>query len=178
MKTTKKRLMELAGLREFDGINEMVPGSVGAIVGGQRKSSSPTEEEPSTKPDEFLCDALVNPMGATKWGSYNCKLIDVSVYLAPEKKGFLGKLFADSTSMVFEFESDSLKQPLEMSFKLKGDKFVRVGKASSDKVVFGYVAEEHQDKFIKYLFGQSKWAQDFKQEMPDITKQFTKASFE
>jgi hypothetical protein len=81
--------------------------------------------------------------------------------------------------MVFKFENTQyLKQPIEMSFKLKKDKFVRVGKASSDKVIYGYVAEEHQDKFIKYLLGQSKWAKEFKEEMPGIEKQFTKESFE
>jgi hypothetical protein len=113
-----------------------------------------------------------------KWGSYNCKLVDCEVYLAEEKKGFFSKLFADNTLMNFKLESELLNQPIEMSFKLKGDKFVRIGKASSDKVVYGYVAEEHQEKFIKYVLGQSKWAKEFKEEMPGIEKQFTKESFE
>jgi len=167
-------------LKKFENykINEMVPGSMGAIAGGQYKSLKPTEEKASNKPDEFLCDALVTPMSATKWGSYNCKLVDCEVFLAEEPKGFFSKLFADSTSMVFKLESDLLKQPIEMSFKLKKDKFVRVGKASSDKVIYGYVAEEHQDKFIKYVLGQSKWAKEFKEGMPGIDKQFTKESFE
>ena len=166
-------------LKTFESykVNEMVPGSMGAIAGGQYKSQKPTEEEASDKPDEFLCHGLVSPM-TRKWGSYNCKLVDCEVYLAEEKKGFFGRLFGDSTSMVFKLESELLNQPVEMSFKLKGDKFVRIGKASSDKVVYGYVAEEHQEKFIKYLLGQSKWAKEFKEEMPGIEKQFTKESFE
>ncbi len=166
-------------LKTFESykVNEMVPGSMGAIAGGQYKSQKPTEEEASDKPDEFLCHGLVSPM-TRKWGSYNCKLVDCEVYLAEEKKGFFGRLFGDSTSMVFKLESELLNQPIEMSFKLKGDKFVRIGKASSDKVVYGYVAEEHQEKFIKYLLGQSKWAKEFKEEMPGIEKQFTKESFE
>jgi hypothetical protein len=90
-----------------------------------------------------------------KWGSYNCKLVDCEVFLAEEKKGFFSKLFADSTSMVFKLESELLKQPIEMSFKLKKDKFVRVGSASSDKVVYGYVDGEHQEKFIKYSTADS-----------------------
>ncbi len=113
-----------------------------------------------------------------KWGSYNCKLVDCEVFLAEEKKGFFSKLFADSTSMVFKLESELLKQPIEMAFKLKKDKFVRVGSASSDKVIYGYVAEEHQEKFIKYVLNQSKWAKEFKEGLPDIEKQFTKESFE
>jgi hypothetical protein len=166
-------------LKTFESykVNEMVPGSMGAIAGGQYKSQKPTEEEASDKPDEFLCHGLVSPM-MKKWGSYNCKLVDCEVYLAEEKKGFFSKLFADSTTMVFKLESELLNQPVEMSFKLKGDKFVRIGKASSDKVVYGYVAEEHQEKFIKYVLGQSKWAKEFKEEMPGIDKQFTKESFE
>jgi len=158
-------------------VNEMVPGSIGAIAGGQHKSQKPTEEKASDKPDEFLCHGLVNSI-MKKWGSYNCKLVDCEVFLAEEKKGFFSKLFADSTSMVFKLESELLKQPIEMSFKLKKDKFVRVGSASSDKVIYGYVDEAHQEKFIKYLLGQSKWAKEFKEGLPDIEKQFTKESFE
>jgi hypothetical protein len=166
-------------LKTFESykVNEMVPGSMGAIAGGQYKSKKPTEEKASDKPDEFLCHGLVNPI-MKKWGSYNCKLVDCEVFLAEEKKGFFSKLFADSTSMVFKLESELLKQPIEMSFKLKKDKFVRVGSASSDKVVYGYVDGEHQEKFIKYLLGQSKWAKEFKEGLPDIDKQFTKESFE
>lgn len=166
-------------LKTFESykLNEGIPGGIGAIAGGLHKSKAATQEEASDKPDEFLCHGLINPI-MKKWGSYNCKLVDCEVFLAEEKKGFFSKLFADTTTMNFKLESELLKQPIQMKFKLKKDKFIRVVDSGDTKFITGYVAEEHQEKFIKYVLGQSKWAKEFKEEFPDIDKMFTKESFE
>ncbi len=166
-------------LKTFESykLNEGIPGGIGAIAGGLHKSKAATEQEASDKPDEFLCHGLVNAI-MKKWGSYNCKLTDAGISVAEEKKGFFKKLFSEDTMMEFHLESDILKLPIKMKFKLKKDKFVKVSDSGDPKFITGYVAEEHQEKFIKYLLGQSKWAKEFKEAMPDIAEKFTKESFE
>jgi hypothetical protein len=65
-------------LKTFENykINEMVPGSMGAIAGGQYKSQKPTEEKASDKPDEFLCDIFVykNNVEENKYKVENVKI--------------------------------------------------------------------------------------------------------
>jgi len=165
-------------LKKFESyrVNEGIPGGIGAIAGGLHKSKSPTQQDASDEPDEFLCDALVNAM-MKKWGSYNCKIKDIKINVAEEKKGFFNKLFSDDTTLEFTLESSMLKTPINMRMKLKKDKFVLMGDAGDNKFLHGYVAEEHQEKFIKYLLGQSKWAKELKESIPDIDKKLTKESF-
>ena len=166
-------------LKTFESyeINEGIPGGIGAIAGGLHKSKSATQEEPSDKPDEFLCSALVNAI-LKKWGSYNSKIVDVKINVVEEKKGFFNKLFSGDTTLEIHLKSERLKVPIQMRFKLKKDKFVLLGDSGDDKFVHGHISESHQDKFIKYLLGQSQWAKELKEALPDIDKKLTKESFE
>lgn len=158
-------------------LNEGIPGGIGAIAGAHHKSKAPTVEEASDKPDEFLCNGLVNAI-YNKWGSYNCKLVDCKINVVEEKKGFFNKLFSDSTTLELKLESERLKLPLVIKLKLKKDAFVRAFDKSDDKIIPGTIAEESIDKFIKYLLVQSKWSKELKEALPDIDKKLTKESFE
>ena len=100
------------------------------------------------------------------------------INVVEEKKGFFNKLFADSTTLELKLESERLKLPLVIKLKLKKDAFVRAFDKSDDRVIPGTIAEGSVDKFIKYLLGQSKWAKELKEALPDIDKKLTKESFE
>ncbi len=162
---------------------ELVPGgggAIGAMVGGSRKSSKPIEEEPSDKPDEFLLEVKVNPT-LGKWGKYNCKLVDCKIEKIEPKKSFFGKIsdkiFSESSSIKLRFQSDLLKQKVLVVFKLKGDKFVRIGDPRSETLAYGYVVSDHIDKFLKYLLTQSQWKNELKENFENIEKILTKESF-
>jgi hypothetical protein len=62
-------------------------------------------------------------------------------------------------------------------FKLKGDKFVRIGDPRSETLAYGYVVSDHIDKFLKYLLTQSQWKSELKENFEDIEKILTKESF-
>jgi hypothetical protein len=158
-------------------INEEVPGSIGAIVGGSHKSKEATQEKATDKPDEFLCNALVNVI-MKKWGTYNCTIKECKIVKAEPKKGFFNKLFAENSTIEFHLVSDRLKVPIQMKFKLKKDKFVRVTESNGEKLITGYVVEEQADKFIKYVLTQSKYKDELKQNFENIEETFTKESFD
>lgn len=157
-------------------LNEGVPGGIGAVVGGIHKSKAATKQEASDDPDKFLCSVLVNPL-LKKWGAYNVVVTDCDIDKQEKKEGFFKKLFSSNSVIKFTLKSESLKNPIEMSFELKGDKFKRMGDSGNDRVTFGYIDDEHQDKFIKWVLTQSKWKDDLKKNFEDIEKTFTKESF-
>lgn len=163
-------------LKKFENfsINEEVPGSIGAIVGGRSKGGN-SEEKASDKPDEFLCEVLYDDL-YKKWATLNCKVTDCKFQKADEKQGFFKKLFSGGSYLSFELETDRLKRPIELTFKLKNGLFERSGK-NNDKSLTGYVSDEHQEKFIKWVLTQSQWKDKLKETFEDIDKSFTKESF-
>ena len=166
-------------LKKFESynINESVPGGIGAIAGGLHKSKAATKEEASDKPNEFLCDALVNPI-MKKWGKFNCTISECKINKVEQKKGFLNKMFSGSSTIEFHLKSERLSKPIKMILKLKGDKFVLSGDSGDTGFVHGHVSSESADKFIKYLLNTSEYKEELKEKFENIGELLTKECFE
>lgn len=156
--------------------NEALAGHMGAVAAASRNIKSPSGEEPSSSPDEFSLNILVNPL-YKKYANYNYKLKDVEFEKPKVKEGFFSDMFSSSPTIKFIFTKVDDGKEASIQVKLKGDKFVLNNSSTSGAVVATMPNGEQAKKFISYLLGQSQWKDELTKTFQNISSALTADSF-
>jgi hypothetical protein len=156
--------------------NEALAGHMGAVAAASRNIKSPSGEEPSSSPDEFSLNILVNPL-YKKYANYNYKLKDVEFEKPKVKEGFFSDMFSSNPTIKFIFTKADDGKEASIQVKLKGDKFVLNNSSTSGAVVATMPSGEQAKKFISYLLGQSQWKDELTKTFQNISSALTADSF-